>query len=339
MNELRDSNTTHDNHIVPQFYLRQWCDMNNKIQTYDFIHQKYESHYTTEIGYLKDTYSQEIEDMFAHEENDIAKIYPTIIFKLQNAEWKQSLLHKKSVLSEDEEYTLMKFLYLQKMRTITGRVMLSDLIYDAPLSVAEMLHIAEEQNDILKDKLMHLSRESVYQNIQGCYWFIFKAPNHYCFWTTTNPVHYGDFETLYYPMKALSSDNKQFDSILLTLSPTLKLCITYPNNNVVDILTKPHNRNMNFGYKFHTNFLNVMPLNVDYGWKHILGYSEKVMNAMNFAVIQGYEMQASTCQENAKINGEIHPKSSKFYILANKFTKNDDHYLKCFGIKDVYEHI
>ncbi len=329
MNIVKNSsNITHNNHIVPQFYLKQWYNIQEQIFTYDFIHCKYEKKSSSEIGYLIDTYPQDIEELLGKEETKIAKIYSTIINKLQNAEWIQSGRHYKSILNSDEQYLLMEFLYLQRIRTITGRHNLLESKYEDPLSVKDLLKIAENQNNKLRKEIYSLSEETVYQKFNQCYWIVFRIPNHYCFWTSTNPVHYGEFLKLYNPIDSLQNSDNKNDCILLSLSPTLKLCIVYPT---------PENIHFFKNQRFHIDFLYVLPLNSSWKWKHKLQYKEKVMNAMNLAVIQGYEMQASICQEN---NGEIHLKASHFYILSkNDFTKNDKELFKYFGIDGIYNHI
>lgn len=306
---------TIDNHIVPQFYLKQWENDKHLVNAYDFVHDKFINTGTGGIGYMKYTYPQELEDAFAKIESEISLTYPSIINKLENAQWKQSIIRRIPLLTEDEEFTLFKFLFLQRYRTISGRLNLSDTAYSGPLGILPAIQYAEENNGKLLEFIRNLNKEYIYSELKNCYWLLFRIPRFYHFWTSSNPVHYGVLNELYCPTNSMHHDYDKCDSMLLTLSPRFKLCITYNN----------------FDLRIPTEFLTIIPLDtskaINAAWKRD---PFKVVQAMNFALFNGYELQSSHILSDGN---EIDPRKSWFYIVAKKFFPEDKKILDSLGIE------
>lgn len=311
----------HHNHIVPQFYLKQWCDINGQLHTYDFIHDIYDTDSTGSVGWIKDTYSDELENTLMCFEDIIAKVYPNIISKLETAPWKSVMKLQTSILSHDEEYLLMLFMWIQSLRTIQGRLRFLSDKQDHALDVYEAHDIAQQHNDELLNALHSVSKTTIYEFLKDKYWIVLRIPRHYSFWTSTNPVYYGSFKDMFCPIESLYQNYQYNDSQILTLSPRLKLCLVNVNHYYWKGIRPEH--------------LYILQLDAfkaaNPGW---VKDKDKIMSALNFGIMQGYEMQPD--MKKYKGNKFIHPLNSRYYIISNReFSDTDKQTFKYFGIEGV----
>ena len=312
---------THKNHIVPQFYLKQWYNQNEEFYYYDFVHGDYSVGTSGSLGWLLDTYSQELEDCLAEFEDKISKVYPTIIKKLEDAQWKNSLSQRREILTPDEEYALLSFMYIQSRRTISGRLMLADEGLDEPLSAYAALDLAKKQNDKLLSELESLSREKVYGQLKDKYRVVLRTPRYYPFWTSSNPVYYGVFNEMFCPVNSMDQHFKMNDTMIFTLSPRLKLCLTYKDINT---------QKRGWVSVFPKDMLSVIPLDTSLQnanpWKDD---KDKILRSLNFGLVQGFEMQA-------KKSKTIDYRGSRFYIISQKqFADADKEQFNKFHIEGI----
>ena len=302
----------HRNHLVPQFYLSQWENYDNKLSTYELVHKVPEFKTSNEICYIKDFYdddtTDEIEDYIAVIEDRISKEYPRIINYLNTINQNPNLSWIPTV-SEEDKRIIFQFLILQQIRTITYWKMQDKNKYNTPPTIYDEILLAK--NNVYKIKNIMDNVDDYIQKFQNCYQCIIRTDSQHTFWTSSNPVHYGNYNNLLQPTDEILQIPKNYDTIMLPLSPTLKLIITF-NNSYIDTPIPPGK-------------LIVLPINYV---KHDNRFNyEKIMNAYNFALLQGHEAQASLKQSE---RNDI--RNTFFYIVSKRFSEENKKLLKTINV-------
>lgn len=236
-----------NNHIVPQFYLKYFCNYDNNISVYDIIHENFVFKSTKSICYQKNTYSTDLEKKFSILEDEVAKVYPQIIQKLES--------NKISYITKKEEHLLLKFIIIQYYRTNLGRCDLYGQYMDEIINYKNIRINAEQANDILLNKSFDFIVQSYLEDKLDYDISIYKS-NENIFWTFPNPVMVGNNHNLF--IKSYMDESKKYNSLFFTLSPKLCAIINFNKTNKynhIEIYNLSKNNQDKDKYALYTSLL------------------------------------------------------------------------------------
>lgn len=314
------------NHIAPQFYLKHWADKNEQVWSYNVARKEYNHTTTNEIGFIKDTYTDEIEKLLSKEEDKIAKAYDDIIDTLVSS--KISPFALLPVLNLEQTRLLYRFFYIQRFRSVSGRLTFARKNVDTfdILSDSEAMETAEGANEKLAECLKNISDDRIAQFMDGKYVYVMKTVTSYPFWTSSCPVYLCNYDDIGFfdKMFAPRFETREPDTAIMALSPLLLL--------IVSLKQIPGFERLSAGKLF------VMPMNTfdrkNYTREKKINVLRWGVDWFNLSLLQGYEPQTNKRKNKADPYSRMKPRGSNYCIVAQKFSHDDKRMLECTGIQD-----